>query len=379
MKKKGWTKPHCRRMGEQNKWREKGKQAELLLEWGFAHTLIEMTSCLSAGWTGWPQMSLSASWAADTTSVHTRKHLICFLLTPSHTMLPVGRSNSCTDWYFRKVLGVICAPDPLDWGISVQGCQRECCLTAVTVSPKGTFCSAGRPGGHSITEPQNRGITVIELQLAEASGSSGCLWSHPAPPGPPRAESPAPHPGSSWTSPRRRACSLWVLVPECITSTALWCCLVFRGTSCLCPLPLSRHWAPLTGAWFCPLSTLPSGTTLPQPTLRPNPTSHLMDHCKDRLRRFWHMLTETLWWRQNPFPSLSEPSGHVLRKQERHTVGSAQPGASAFFLAEWAQLGLAPKRRASKSSGQQFPQDSPGARAGASGREANANAAFSSS
>lgn len=59
-------------------------------------------------------MSLSASWAADTTSVHTRKHLICFLLTPSHTMLPVGRSNLCTDWYFRKVLGVICAPDPLD-------------------------------------------------------------------------------------------------------------------------------------------------------------------------------------------------------------------------------------------------------------------------
>lgn len=28
MKKKAWTKPRCRRMGKQNKWREKGKQAE---------------------------------------------------------------------------------------------------------------------------------------------------------------------------------------------------------------------------------------------------------------------------------------------------------------------------------------------------------------
>lgn len=74
----------------------------------------------------------------------------------------------------------------------------------------------GRQAESLKTWPENR-------WLAEAGKSSGSLWSHAAPPEPPRAGCPAPHPGSSCTSPRTRAHGFWVLVPGCITCKAARC------------------------------------------------------------------------------------------------------------------------------------------------------------
>ena len=72
-------------------------------------------------------------------------------------------------------------------------------------------------------KPESLKTWPENLWLAKDVRSSGCLWSHPALPGPPGVECPAPRLGCFWTSPRRRAHGLWVPVPGFVTCTAAWC------------------------------------------------------------------------------------------------------------------------------------------------------------
>jgi len=78
------------------------------------------------------------------------------------------------------------------------------------------------------------------LEKLRLEGPSVPLWPTPSPAGTPRAEGPGPWPGGFWTSPRRRAHSLWA---TCASATAPHSTAVLSGSqgeplySSLRPLP----------------------------------------------------------------------------------------------------------------------------------------------